>query len=89
MPEKEDWRIDCCYRLEGHSFRRKPYYERSERWDHDHCTACSGKFSLRIPGALTEGYAVTEEYEHGADYEWVCTKCFEELRETLSWNVVP
>lgn len=89
VPDKEDWRIDFCYRLQGQAFQRKPYYELNDRWEHDHCAACTAKFSLRIPGALTEGYAVTDAYEYGADYEWVCGKCFDELREALSWSVVP
>ena len=82
-----DWRIDNVNRLRGQSFRHKKYYQRSETWDHDHCTACWAKFMLR-EGYLTEGYAVTEAYKFGADYEWVCESCFADLSEIMEWKVV-
>ena len=82
-----EWRIDNVQRLRGQSFRWKDYYRRSESWDHDHCAACWAKFML-AEGCLTQGYAVTQECDHGEDYEWVCDKCFRDLSEIMDWNIV-
>lgn len=45
------------------------------------------KFML-AEGCLTQGYAVTEAYAHGPDYEWICANCFRDLREVMGWKVV-
>ena len=87
MVAPDDWRVLTAERLKGCSFRWKKYYRRSERWDHDHCGARWAKFML-AEGCLQEGYEVTDSYKHGADYEWICESCFEELREIMNWSVV-
>ena len=69
------------------SFRWKQYYKQSEESDHDHCGACWAKFMI-AEGCLTEGYAVSEEYEHGADYVWICKTCFEDLKMHMNWKVI-
>jgi hypothetical protein len=86
MVAPDDWRIDFAKGLKGYSFRWKRYYRWSEEWDHDHCAACAATFALGY--GLEEGFAVTEEYPHGADYDWVCKECFDDLREIMGWRVV-
>jgi hypothetical protein len=83
-----DWRIDNVNGLQGQSFRWKNYYARSENWDHDHCAACWAKFMLNGEGLLIQGYAVSEEYEHGLDYAWVCADCFKDLAGIMDWRVI-
>ena len=85
----EDWRLDFAERLRGASFRWKKYYQWSETWTHDHCSACWATFSLADEGdSLKEGYAVTPEYEKGQDYAWVCANCFNELKDNLGWTAI-
>ena len=69
--------------------RFKRYTQRSESWEHDHCVTCWAKFA-DWEGAeiLHEGYATTDSYDKGADYDWVCAKCFDELKDDLDWTVV-
>jgi hypothetical protein len=88
----EDWRQEVLYTLSylrGVSFARKPYKEYRPGWDHDHCAVCGAK--LAKPGfegepTLHEGYATTAEYEHGADYEWVCPECFAASKVAMDWR---
>ena len=87
MVPEDDWRLDLVRHLTGASFRRKEYYRWSEKWDHDHCAACNATFSLHEEGAcLKEGFGVTADYKWGEDYEWVCAKCFEEMKDNLGWT---
>ena len=37
---------------------------------------------------VTEGYATTDAYKHGEDYEWVCKTCFDDLHDALGFSVV-
>jgi hypothetical protein len=83
-----DWRIDNASRLRGQSSRWKDYYARSASWDHDHCAACWAKFMLTAEGSLSQGYAVSEKYEHGLDYTWVCADCFRDLANIMDWHVI-
>lgn len=74
--------------MRGAHLIRKAYQAPSKAWDHDHCTGCWAKF-MEPPttgeGIVHEGYATTAEYVRGADYEWVCTKCFEEFSAIMGW----
>ena len=36
-----------------------------------------------------EGYATRADYPKGARYEWVCVKCFSELKDEMGWKSVP
>ncbi len=40
------------------------------------------------PGILHEGYATTAAHNKGEDYDWVCAKCFSELRAVMGWGQV-
>jgi hypothetical protein len=83
-----DWRLDNVRGLEGLRFRRKPYRRPSAIWDHDHCAACWAKFSEDDGADIEhEGYATCDDYKHGADYDWLCVTCFDELREMMKWSV--
>ncbi len=90
MVEADDWRLlNARWHLEGATFCRKMYRAKSERWEHDHCAGCWNKIAESdIPDALHEGYAVTSDYKHGEDYEWVCAECFDALKEQLRWRIV-
>jgi hypothetical protein len=83
----EDWRVDIASRhLKGQPLKRKKWTRWSEAWDHDHCAACRAKFSeLDEPDIQKEGYATTESYKRGTDYDWVCVKCFSELKDKVGW----
>jgi len=85
----DDWRIDNLGDgLRGASFVRKVYRAPSEEWDHDHCAACTAKLmeaSRGVPDTLHEGYAVTDAYPLGEEYEWVCAPCFAELQAVMGW----
>jgi hypothetical protein len=83
-----DWRIDNVKRLRGQSFRWKNYYAWSEGWDHDHCAACWAKFMADREDSLSRGYAVSEEYKLGLDYEWICADCFRDLADLMEWHVI-
>ncbi|HYG98043.1 MAG TPA: class I SAM-dependent methyltransferase [Terriglobales bacterium] len=84
-----DWRIANVERLRGETFVKKPYLAPSPEWDHDHCSACWKRFSEgEDPGVEHIGYATTESYRYGADYEWVCIECFDDLRQALRWSEV-
>ena len=41
-----------------------------------------------VPQAEHEGFAVTAEYELGADYEWICAGCFDFAKEAMGWRDV-
>jgi hypothetical protein len=90
----DDWRtelLETIPYLRGQSFVRKPYTKYRPGWDHDHCAVCSVKFAeYDIEGeeVLHDGYAITAEYSKGADYEWVCAKCFEASKEPMKWTDV-
>jgi hypothetical protein len=87
MVASDDWRLLNAERhLKGAAFRWKLYRQRTTCTDHDHCAGCMHKFADHVTGALTKGYAVTADYRHGEDYEWVCEDCFQALREQLEWR---
>src|SRR5215813_11256066 len=78
-----DWRIDTAKRIKGARLRFRTYRRRSEKWDHEHCVGCWAKFmeSRITSDILTEGYATEDD-------EWVCPKCFEDLRRVMEWKLV-
>jgi hypothetical protein len=88
----EDWRrevLETLPYLRGLSFVRKPYRQYRPGWDHDYCAVCGAK--LAEPGfegedTLHEGYGTTSEYEHGADYEWICHECFAASKDAMGWK---
>jgi len=82
----KDWRIANARRLKGVRLHLRPYAARSETWDHDHCAACWAKFAeIDGPDIQREGYATGDDYPKGAGYEWVCCKCFSDLRSEMQW----
>jgi hypothetical protein len=89
----DDWRVqqlETIQYLRGQSFVRKAYTAYRPDWDHDHCAVCWTKIAEpRVEAdALHEGYAVTADYENGADYEWVCADCFEFGKAEMEWSDV-
>ena len=90
----EDWRsknLDTVQRLRGQHFIRKPYSAYRPDWDHDHCAVCWVKLmepNVSGEGIIHEGYAVTADYPHGADYEWICPDCFELGKDQMNWRDV-
>ena len=84
---REDWRVATARHLAGLKLRRKPYQRYSESWDHDHCVACSAKFAeFDGPDVQHVGPTTGDDYKFGADYEWVCPRCFSELQPVLGWT---
>jgi hypothetical protein len=87
--DKDQWRLDFARHLKGARLQFQRYGRWSESWDHDHCAACWAKFAdFDGPGILHEGYATCDDYPQGARYEWVCTACFDELRDKMQWTSV-
>jgi hypothetical protein len=35
-----------------------------------------------------EGYATTAEYSRGARYEWICSECFDDLKDDMQWSAI-
>jgi hypothetical protein len=76
------------------------YHAWSETWEHDHCEFCWAKFMdpefseahrrfvEEHPDVLTEGYTTTAEHPNGADYHWICKRCFDDFAERFEWRVV-
>ena len=71
----------------GTELVRKTYQPPRPSWDHDHCSFCFGKFvapddaSRFTERVWTEGYATTDRFVRGADYEGVCPDCFADFAE--------
>jgi hypothetical protein len=85
-PDKQ-WRIDNAGNLKGLQLQFLQYAKPSEQWDHDHCAACWTKFAeFDGPDILHEGYATRHDYPKGARYEWVCQRCFDDLRDEMQWS---
>ena len=87
IPESESWRLKFAGPLKGVRFQFRRYTRWSETWDHDHCAGCWAKFMESQPNTLHEGYTTCEDYEHGACYTWVCSECFELLKDELGWTL--
>jgi hypothetical protein len=76
-----DWHIDLAKHTKGATLTLKRYVRPSEEWDHDHCEACTEKFSDTISGALREGYATPD------NHRWICSDCFNDLKEQMGWKL--
>lgn len=73
----------------GIKLRFKGYRAASDEWDHDHCRFCGAKFfEPDGPDYLHYGYATCEDYYWGAEYEWICEKCFDRYRNVMAWRVI-
>lgn len=82
----KDWRAENAEGLRGQPLRFKVWKKASETWDHDHCVGCWAKFAeFDGPEILKAGFATTESYARGAEYDWVCETCFNELKAELGW----
>ena len=74
--------------LRGAAFVRKPYRAHREGWDHDHCAGCWVTFAepgSGVEGAISDGFATTSAYVHGAEYEWICPSCFGLFGAAMGW----
>jgi hypothetical protein len=96
-----DWRLTGQEGyLKGALVVRKPYLAYSDTWNHDHCSFCWATFAepdevdaFRGDPAdprevLTEGYATTSDHPRGADYYWICPRCFDDFVDRFGWRVV-
>jgi hypothetical protein len=82
VPEKPDWRVENAKRTQGMTFRRSMHKAKSATWEHEHCVACWDKFMENgPPGTFKEGYVSPEERF------WICSECFHDLQETMSWKL--
>lgn len=88
----DEWRaevLETLPYLQGQSFVRKPYKPFRPDWEHDHCAVCGVKLmeaGAEVKDTLHEGYAITSDYKHGEDYEWVCAECFDASKEVMDWK---
>lgn len=100
--DTRDWRWrDHGEFLDGVKLRFMQYQPYSESWDHDHCEFCWAKF-LPIDRAeewarlapkdrdtiVTEGYTTTDAYPQGAEYVWICRRCFDDFDHLVDWVIV-
>jgi len=86
---EDQWRIDNARHVRVWRLQFQRYTRWSESWDHDHCAACWATFAeLDEPDVQHAGYATREDYPKGARYDWVCVKCFNDLREEMGWKAV-
>jgi hypothetical protein len=84
----KDWRVDNAETLRGLMLELQPWAPWSERWDHDHCSACMAKFGTAAD-SLKEGYATMADFPKGARYEWICAQCFGDLKDEMGWTAAP
>ena len=85
---EDQWRIDNARHLKGLRLRFSRYSRRSASWDHDHCAACWAKFAeFDGPDIQHEGFRTCDDYKLGAGYDWVCQKCFIDLKAAMEWTV--
>jgi hypothetical protein len=83
----KDWRVDLVEHLRGQRLLFSKYRQPSPQWNHDHCAACFATFAeFEGPDHQYEGYTVGPEYRHGREYEWVCTRCFADLKDEMGWS---
>lgn len=85
------WRAESASRIKGESFVFKKW-KPSGSWDHDHCAGCWKRICaaddfIGDDFKADEGYAITADYSHGEDYEWVCEECFEKLKDVLGFKI--
>ena len=84
----DDWRLQGQERyLSNAMLFWRLWHQSRPNWDHDHCSACYAKFAeFDGPEIQHEGYASCDDYRLGAGYEWVCRKCFDDLKDDLGWT---
>jgi hypothetical protein len=89
-PDSDDWRLEMVQGAEGYSWTLKSYRQPRPDWDHDHCLACGQKIAeTEMDGqAQTSGYAVGDEHPRGADYDWLCVDCAEQLATGMKWKLL-
>ena len=89
---EQDWRakhLETQPYLRGVRFQRKQYRPPRPDWDHDHCVACWAKFAEIPEGdepVQHDGYTTCADYQHGAEYDWVCPQCFADFKELMHWK---
>ncbi len=88
---EKDWRLENLetQEMRGVRFQRMRYREYRPGWDHDHCVACWAKFAeFDDPNEPIqhEGYTTCADYEHGAEYDWVCLECFSLFKDAMGWT---
>jgi hypothetical protein len=100
--EKDDWRRmgQEGYLPPGTVLVLGSYRARSETWEHNHCEFCGAKFMdpefsdehrefiEEYPEILTEGYTTTDAHGRGAEYHWICPRCFEDFTEEFKWRLI-
>jgi len=90
-PMADDWRLEHLETqpyLRGVAFVRKQYRAYRPDWAHDHCAGCWTKLAepgVGLKDAISEGFATTDAYIRGAEYEWVCPDCFALFSEPMGW----
>ena len=83
-----DERCEPIQRLKGLTLWRSTWVRPSGHWDHDHCAGCWATFSDRdAADVLRAGYTTGPDYSKGARYEWVCDRCFAELKDEMNWTI--
>jgi len=91
---EKDWRYEHLQTqpyLLGVRWEMKVYKAPHADWDHDHCVGCWAKFMENdspVEPIEHTGYATTAEYPKGAQYEWVCKKCFADFSDAMGWTEV-
>jgi hypothetical protein len=84
--EPHSWHVEL---LRGRTFH---FAEHSAEYDaHDHCVSCMLTLTAPESGSGTEhcGFVTRFERPDGSgswQWKWVCTRCFEDLREPLQWQ---
>jgi hypothetical protein len=85
---EDQWRIDNARHLKGLRLRFSRYTRWSASWDHDHGAACWAKFAeFDGPDIQHEGFTIDHDYKFGPRYDWVCQKCFTDLKAVMEWTV--
>jgi 5-oxoprolinase (ATP-hydrolysing) len=84
--EDTSWRIENTSGVAGETFKFKKWGQTYPNWDHDHCLGCMLKIRRTEDcstksGDLDQGWAVTADYSHGEDYEWLCEECFDLVKD--------
>lgn len=86
-----DWRLENLQEqsyLRGVRFQRGRWRLRQADWDHDHCVGCHGRFAefdrLDEP-IFHDGFTTCADYQHGAEYDWVCPECFALFKDEMGW----
>lgn len=93
LTEQNDWRLS--YQLEllrGLTFHFD-LHEAQRYGDYDHCSACSVQLAGHDwPAVQHEGYVTRYSIPNGSGgthWKWICEQCFNDLYETMQWNLEP